>query len=86
MVEVQFVSGTTNGASPAISFPHCELDVTGDESPVLGLTIGGINGGGVVLSFLDRFQAELEHLPSPVRLSPRVNEVETPVVAPNAAS
>ena len=81
MIEVQIVSGATERAPSAISFPYFELYGGGNKSPALG-----INARRMLEVFLtfnsDKF--ELARDAELIPFKPGINEVKYAVVRPNA--
>jgi hypothetical protein len=81
MVEVELIRGAANHALAAISPPHFQLYVRRDDAPTSGVEPDGF---AWVLIALDGDELELEDLSAATLLAPRVDQMENPVVGPDA--
>jgi hypothetical protein len=64
MVEVKLVDGATHCAFATVSFPYLKLGMSWDNSTMCLTLKGWIDGGCIVLKFLDCFEAKFENIPS----------------------
>src|SRR5262249_30578137 len=83
VIEVEFVSRTTDNAPTAIALPHRQLNLCRNHSTMI--CVGARWLREIFLPF-DRDEFELENLPPLRYLAPRIDEMKNAFVGPNPLS
>ena len=81
MVKVEIFLGATEGASPTISFPNCQLYMRRNDPTLLHDLLFGRDKRSFVW---DGVKFEFENAAISARFGPAINQREQPVVGPDA--